>query len=446
LIVDTVFTDAKAYVDNRVVDCCIAIDNGKIFRIGKESNMPKAERKIALKYHLVLPGLIDAHVHLRDERNAYKEDFYSGTAAAVAGGFTTVLDMPNNDPVTMSAEALRNRMKIAESRILTNVGFFSEFPRDLEKIERIVGEGAVAFKLYMAEQIGGLDISEDDAVFTAFRILSTMGVPVVAHAEDRGMLEMAKRRLMSAGRNDADAFVEAHSESVEARAVERLLGISKRAGNRVHFCHISSRKGLDMICAAKNSGMSVTCETTPHNLLLSVDDLVKVGSAALTMPPVRNKKHIEALWAGVKNGSIDILASDHAPHVLAEKNTRNMWEAKTGIPGLETTLPLLLTEVKRGRLSIAELVRLLAERPAEIFGLKGRGRIEEGNAADLTVVDLDIGYEIDASEFRSKAKFSPFDGWKVVGKAVKTIVCGQLVMDEGQIVANAGSGRIIRRA
>ena len=446
LIVDTVLTDAKAYVGNRVVGCCIAIDNGRIFRIAKEPNMPRAERKINLKSRLVLPGLIDAHVHLRDERKAYKEDFYSGTAAAAAGGFATVLDMPNNDPVTMSAKALQNRMKIAQSRILTNVGFFSEFPKDLKEIEHIVGEGAVAFKLYMAEQIGGLNISEDDAILAAFKILSKVSVPVAVHAEDKNLLETAKRKLTSAGRNGVDAFVEAHSEDVEAKAVERLLGIAKRAGTRVHFCHISSRKGLHTIRAAKSSGMPVTCETTPHNLLLSVDDLAETGSVALTVPPVRDKKQIEALWAGARNGSIDIIASDHAAHTLAEKKTRNVWEAKTGIPGLETTLPLLLTEVKRGRLSIAKLVRLMSEKPAEIFGLKDRGSLKEGNPADMTVVDLDIENEIDSSEFRSKAKYSPFNGWKVTGKAVKTFVCGQLVMDEGQIVANAGSGHLIRRA
>lgn len=445
MIADLVLSNTKAYINNEIVDCSLAINNRKIFKIGKEANMPKSERKMDLKNLLVLPGLMDAHVHLRDEGKAYKEDFYSGTAAAVAGGITTVLDMPNNDPVTMSAETLTNRMKNAEKKVLVNVGFYSEFPRNMKEIEEIVEKGAVAFKLFMVEQVGGLNIDDGCTLSEAFKIVSELNVPVAVHAEDKTALKRVEDKLKRANCNDVEAFLKAHSESVEEEAVKRLLSIVKQTNVRVHFCHISTEKGLRAIIDGKKLGLLITCEATPHHLLLSADDLRRIGTLALTMPPVREKQHATVLWDGVKNSWIDILASDHAPHTLEEKRAEVVWDVKVGIPNLEVTLPLLLTEMKRRRLPIADLVRLMSEKPAEIFKLKGRGCLKEGNKADLTVVDLDRKYRIDASKFHSKAKYSPFDGWTGEGKPVKTFVNGQLIMDDEEIVANAGSGEIIRR-
>lgn len=445
MIVDSVLANAKAYFKQAIVDCSIAFNEGRIFKIGRESNMPTADARFDLENHLVLPGLIDAHVHLRDEGKSYKEDFLSGTAAAAAGGMTTVLDMPNNDPVTMSAEALRNRMKIAEARILVDVGFRSEFPGDVGEIEGIVREGAVGFKLFMANQVGGLDVNDDEAMLEAFKAVGKLKVSTSVHAEDEQMLKRGEGELRRRRQNDVAAFLKAHSENVELRAVTRVLGMVKRGNVHVHFCHVSTQNGLRAIAAGKKSGMLISCEVTPHHLLLTVDDLKRAGTLGVTMPPVRDKQHAEALWEGVRNGWVDIVASDHAPHTIGEKEAETVWDVKVGIPGLETTLPLLLTQVKRGRMSIGDVARLMSEKPAEIFNLKGKGYLREGNNADLTVVNLRKKFRIDASGFQSKAKFSPFDGREVEGKPAKTFVGGQLIMDEGEIIAKPGSGRVIRR-
>jgi len=445
LSVDLVLCNAKAYIDKQIVDCSFAINEGRILKIGKEATMPKAETKIDLKNLLVLPGLIDVHVHLRDEGKAYKEDFYSGTAAAAAGGITTVLDMPNNNPVTMNVAALKNRMEKAEKKILVNVGFYSEFPKKNNEIEKIIAEGAVAFKLFMAEQVGGLNIDDDNALLEAFGIATKMKVPIAVHAEDKSTLKEAEHRFKRANCNDIDAFLEAHSKGVEAKAVKRVLNLVKQVGTHVHFCHVSTEDGLNAIVDEKKQGVPITCETTPHHLLISSDELKQIGTLALTMPPVREKQHLTALWNGIKNGWIDIVASDHAPHALEEKKAGTVWDVKVGVPGLETTLPLMLTEVNRGRLSIAEIASLMAERPAEVFKLTNKGYLKEGYSADLTVIDLNKKYRIDASKFHSKAKYSPFDKWAVEGKPVKTFVNGQLVMEDEEIIANLGSGQIIRR-
>ncbi|MEM2567887.1 MAG: dihydroorotase family protein, partial [Candidatus Bathyarchaeia archaeon] len=327
---ELVLKDLKAYVNGAVKECCIAIENGKIAKIGKEPRMPKAEAEISLKGLLVLPGLIDVHVHLRDEGKACKEDFYSGTAAAAAGGFTTVLDMPNNSPVTMSAETLKNRMRKAEEKILVNVGFYSEFPKNINEIDGVIGAGAVAFKLFLSEQVGGLNIEDDYALAQAFKKVDSR-VPVAVHAEDKGIIKGVEERLKREGKRDIGAFLEAHSERAEAEAIKRVLKIVKETRARVHFCHISTKRGLSMVAEAKKAGLPVTCEVTPHHLFLSTDYLRSFGTLALTMPPLRSKSHNIALWEGLKNGLIDVVGSDHAPHTLMEKNADSVWDVKAGI-------------------------------------------------------------------------------------------------------------------
>jgi dihydroorotase len=445
LIADLVLTNTKAYVKNEIVECSLAMENGEILKIGKETQMPKADERINLRNLLVLPGLIDVHVHLRDEGKTYKEDFYSGTAAAAAGGFTTVLDMPNNAPVTMSAETLRNRMRIAERSVLVNVGFYSEFPNKLEQIKNIVAEGAVGFKLFMASQVGGLNIDEDHAFHEAFAQVGAADVPVAVHAEDHASITAKTQELKTAKREDPVAFLKAHSEQAELKAVERVLETSADTEARVHFCHVTTGEGLNRVDEAKKSGRTVTCEVTPNHLLLSNSDFERVGAMLTMMPPLRSKTQVDALWKGVATGWVDVIGSDHAPHTLEEKSANSIWDVKVGVPGLETTLPLMLTMVRKNRLALDTLVRLLAERPAEIFSLKGRGRLEKGLKADFVAIDLKEKFKVDASKFHSKAKYSPYDGWEVQGKPVKTFVNGCLVMDEQEIVAKPGNGGVIRR-
>jgi dihydroorotase (multifunctional complex type) len=445
LIVDSVLTNAKAYLNGEIADCSIAIEEDKIFKIGKETQMPNADQKTDLKNLLVLPGLIDEHVHLRDEGKAYKEDFTSGTAASAAGGFTTVLDMPNNEPGTMSVETLRNRMRFAQRKILVNVGFYSEFPKNLSQGKDIVSEGAVAFKLFMGCQVGGLNIDDDQALKEAFKEVAKLKVPVAVHAEDKALLVANEEKLKQAKKSGTIDFLKAHSEAVELKAIQRLIKLSEQTDVRLHFCHVSTEEGLNAIVEAKNAGRTVTCEVTPNHLMLSQEDLKQYGQMVIMAPPLRSKKHVEALWKGIEDGSVDALGSDHAPHALSEKSASSVWDVKVGVPGLETTLPLMTTMVKKKRLTLSQVVQLLAEKPAEIYGLTDRGRLEQGKNADLTVVDFNCKFKIDASKFKSKAKYSPYDGWEVQGKPVKTFVNGQLVFDEGEIVAKAGSGSIVRR-
>jgi len=444
LPVDMVLLNTKVYAHGRLVEAGLAIDEGRIYKIAKKTNLPPASTKLDLKGNLTLPGLIDSHVHLRDQQLAYKEDFFTGTAAAAAGGITLTIDMPNNKPVTMDSESLRERMRLAEKLVVVNVAFYSAFPKDLEEVPSIVEEGAVAFKLYLSEKIGGLNIGDDEMLLHAFNKVAKMRVPIAVHAEDREMLENARREMEKAGRKNMEAYVKAHSPEAEKKAIRRVAQLAEKSGVHIHFCHVSSADGLNAVLEAKKLGLSVTCEVTPHHLLMSYGHLKRYGTLALADPPLRTKENVETLWTALKQGSIDALASDHAPHTIKEKKVESVWDAKPGIPGLETMLPLFLTQINAGRLTMAELVRLASEKPAQIFNLRGKGSLDEGNHADIVVVDINREYKIDSSRFYSKAKYSPFDGWKVKGKPIKTFVNGQLIMDEGEIMAKPGTGKIVR--
>jgi len=221
-----VLCNARIYIRGRTVEAGLAIDEGRILKIAKETNLPSASTKLDLKGKLTLPGLIDCHVHLRDQQLAYKEDFFTGTAAAAGGGVTLTIDMPNNKPVTMNSKSLRERMRLAERRAVVNVAFYSAFPKDLEEVPLTVKEGAVAFKLYMSEKIGGLNADDDEALSQAFNKVAKMRVPVAVHAEDRETIENTRRQMEKAGRKDVEAYVKAHSPEAEKRAIKRVIQLT----------------------------------------------------------------------------------------------------------------------------------------------------------------------------------------------------------------------------
>jgi len=353
--------------------------------------------------------------------------------------------MPNNDPVTMSAETMQNSMALATRTIVVNVGFYSEFPKTPAETKDIVEAGAVGFKLFMGHQTGGLNVDDDQAISEAMKEVAKLKVPMAVHAEDRAMLAANEGKLKQAKKVGAIDFLRAHTETVELKAIQRLLKACEGTDVQLHFCHVTSKEGLAAIAEAKKLEKKVTCEVTPNHLTLTSEDVGRIGSMAIMAPPLRDKTHRDALRKGLEDGTIDTVGSDHAPHTLEEKLAGSVWEVKVGVVGLETTLPLMMTLVRQKKLSIDQLVRVLAEKPAQIFGLADRGRLEAGKNADLTIVDYNAQYKIDASKFKSKAKFSPYNGWEVYGKPAKTFVNGQLVFDEGEIVAKGGVGSVVRR-
>jgi len=411
----------------------ILIEKGRIKRIARRINDDAVEtiNGSGLK---ALPGLIDVHVHLRDMGLAYKEDFATGTAAAAAGGFTTVLDMPNTVPPTDSASRLIEKQEVAAQKIYVNVGFHAAAVSDPHEIDALAGAGAFSLKLYLPKPIAPFDVENDRVIEKMMSAAARVNTPLTVHAED---LSATENTSLGDG---FEELAEARSPISETRAVDRLLGIQKKARCKVHYCHLTLRSSLVSISSSSKS----TSEVTPHHLLLSKKLLSSLGWRAWMVPPLRSEETRRNLLKSTVTGLASVIASDHAPHTITEKD-QTASKSPPGVPGLETTFPLMLTMVNRQQMTLSLLVKLLCQNPARIFGLKSKAKLRKGADGDLVLVDMKKESRIDPSKFFSKAKFSPFDRFKTKGAVHTTIVGGRVVYRGEEIVAKQGSGAVLQR-
>ncbi len=428
LVKDADIWDGKGFTRGSIL-----IEEGLIKRVARRITID-GDKTIDASGLKALPGLIDVHVHLRDMGLSYKEDFATGTAAAAAGGFTTVLDMPNTLPPTDSASRLIEKQRVAAQKIYVNVGFHAAAVSDSHEIDALAGAGAFSLKLYLPKPIAPFDIRNDQTIEKMMRAVARVETPVTVHAEDMSSSENTSPQ------ERFEEAAEARSPVLETRAVDRLLRIQKSARCQVHYCHLTLRSSLMKINASARS----TSEVTPHHILLSKKLLNGLGWRAWMVPPLRSEETRRSLLKSALTGLANVIASDHAPHTIKEKE-QSAIKSPPGVPGLETTLPLMLTMVNRQQMSLSLLVKLLCQNPARIFGLKSKARLRKGTDGDVVLVDLKKKSRIDSSNFFSKAKFSPFDGFKTQGVVNSTIVGGRVVYREGEIVAREGSGSVLRR-
>ncbi len=347
-----------------------------------------------------LPGLIDPHVHLRTPGQEEKEDFFTGTSAALAGGFTAVIDMPNNKAPITTIERLEEKNKLAEEQIVSDLGFhFGTLGDNLDEFDKILeqGRGVRGLKIYLNQTTGNflLDKTNLPKIFERW----PQELPILFHAEEK--------------------------------TFDDVLEVLYDHPRKIHLCHMSTAYELKRVIEAKNKGLDVTCGVTPHHLFLSEKHFEKYGAFAMMRPPLRPQEDVDFMWEHLKE--IDMIESDHAPHTLEEKQSDN---PPNGIPGLETTLPLLLTAVSKDDLTINEVKRLCHTGPAERF---------EINQGEDTFVEIETEteYQIDQARQFSKAKWTPFNGWQMKGKVTKTVLRGQEVFDGEKILAIPGSGTIL---
>ena len=414
----------------------IAVSRGKILAIDKAGSFPEAKEVIDAMGRYVLPGIIDVHVHLRDPGFTYKEDFETGTMAAAAGGVTTVFDMPNNKPFITTVEAFKQKLAIIKNRAYVDYGLIAAIVGDsIPEIPKLAEAGINVFKIFMGETVGGIPSPDDGGILKAFRLVAETGLRVGVHAENNAIMDSFKAELQKAGRKDPLAHVEARPNIAEAESIQRAILLAGEAGCKLHIYHMSSKEGVQLVKEGKAKGIQVTAETGPHYLLLDCDYMKKVGSILKMNPPVRSRENGEALWKGLLEGIVEVIATDHSPHSPEEKIKENIWEAIPGFTGVETSVPLMLTQVNEGRLSINTYVKHASENPARLFNLYPRkGVIQIGSDADFTIVDMAKEGIIQSKKLHSKTKITPFDGWKVKGLPVCTIVRGKVVMKDGEIV------------
>lgn len=433
----------------------ILVKKGKIIRVSNQK-VGQADEEIDASGLYIFPGLVDTHVHFRDPGMTQKENFLSGTKSALKGGVTTVFDMPTTQPVITSAEKFNEKLKIVQPKALVDFALYAGAGVDnLSELSALAEAGAIAFKTYMVappsertHEYAGSFVTDAASLYRVMEGVKKTGRTLCVHAENDNTIRLLSDRLRLEGRHDASAHADSRPQFTETLAVSEALIIAQALNVKLHLLHISTRESVALIRMWKKMGSNVTAETCPHYLLLTRDALRKYGPDAKFNPPPRDQADNGALWHGISDGTIDMIVSDHAPHLKAEKSQgrEDIWRAPPGTPGVESRLPLLLTAAAEKRISLQDVVRLCSTNPAKVFGLyPAKGEIAEGSDADFALVDLGKEWTLRSENLESKAKETfLFDGWKIRGQCVATYLRGELMMKDGNVTGEPGTGRLIK--
>lgn len=443
---DLVIANGRIVTPDSVFEGSIAIKDGKVLAVGELEAMPLATELFDAAGMHILPGAIDDHVHFRDPGYPHKEDWESGTAAAAFGGVTCVFDMPNTIPPTGNGEILAAKHAIAASKAHVDFGLYGLLGDDtIATVPELIAGGVIGFKLYMGNTFGKIPSPDTGATLECFEVAAATGKRVSLHAENNDIMERRQKRLMAAGKKDQWAHLAARPNVVAVEAVSRAAILAEWTGARIHVLHISTAEELRPLREAKARGVDITGETCPHYLLLSTDDYSRVPGIIAVNPPVREKQNQQPIFDALKDGTIDVIATDHAPHAYEEKTRNDIWTVDCGFPGVETQMPLMLTQVNAGRMSISDYVRMSAYNPARIWGLYPRkGALLLGSDADIAIVDLARDHVIRDAETQSRSKVSPWDGYRVKGLPIHTLVRGRFVMKDRNLVSGTkGWGRSV---
>ena len=418
----------------------IAISGGRIADLGDLASADAAEIVDCTGLH-ILPGVIDTQVHFREPGGEHKEDLETGSLAAVLGGVTGVFEMPNTSPETVSAAALQDKFARALHRMHCDhafwVGATRENIENVAELERL--PGAAGIKIFMGASTGGLLVDDDESVR---KILARSGRRTAVHSEDEARL---RERLAERRRGDPASHPVWRDAEAALLCTKRLVALARETGALVHVLHVSTAEEMVFLRDHKDVA---SVEVTPHHLTFAADDYATLGTRIQMNPPVRSARHRNGVWEGVRNGVADILGSDHAPHTLEEK-AKPYPQSPSGMPGVQTLVPVMLDHVAAGRLSLARFVDMSSAGPARLFGIAGKGRIAAGHDADFTIVDLKRRETIEDSWSASRSGWTPYAGRTVTGWPVGTFIRGRRVMWEGEVrepgigepVRFAGSGR-----
>jgi len=420
--------EGKAYVNGSFENCCIGISQGKIIAIKK---ILKADEHLDFGNKLILPAGIDLHVHFRDPGMIHKEDFSTGSMAAAFGGISCVFDMPNTIPGTTSLQNISDKIASVGKKAYVDFGIYAGITdSNIKNIEEMAKKCS-GFKIYLGSTTNSLQLDKSNLKQTFKRINST-SKPVLIHAEDNKCLnghKMLENNLVD----------HLHSRPVECEetAIKSILRSLRGCNAKIHICHLSSCEGLELL---RNKPKNISCGVTPHHLLLSVEKNLKPQAWYKVNPPLRTSYDRETLFDGVKNGFVDVIESDHAPHTLEEKDVE-FDDVPSGLPGTETMFPLFLAMVKREALSFQRLISLLCEKPAELLGVP-KGRIEVGRDADFIVVNLRGDCKIKPEDLHSKCGWTPFEGWPAIFPQC-LFVRGEKLIEDCEIQVNEGFGRFV---
>ncbi|MFW9810471.1 MAG: dihydroorotase family protein [Candidatus Thorarchaeota archaeon] len=429
MAVDLVLKDGIFIENGRETVRSVAIEAGKIEGIFKQREEPKYREVIDCRGLYILPGLIDIHVHLRDLNQADKEDFVSGTMAAAAGGVTTVVDMPNSDPPVLSKRILDEKIARANESRYVNVGFYAGIPHNIEDFDVQMINDVLGLKVYPHSPLDKETKYNKNRIRDCMKLTRASGIPLLFHPELPSDNKIPQT---------TEEFFLTHSCESEVNSLQAFIDAKIEYEAKLHVCHVSCAATTRLILENRAED-TLTAEVTPHHLFLSGGDFPHEDGSAKMLPPLRspydNRMLLEAL---TQKCAIDCVATDHAPHKKWEK-TAPFLKAASGIPGLETLLPIMLTEVFEKRMSWIDYLRVCCSAPARILGLETKGILTKGYDADIVLARIQEGI-ISGKEFKSKAKITPFEGRRVLARTVTTIVGGEVVFRDGKFVLGPGIG------
>jgi allantoinase len=454
--VDLVIKGGKIVSSDGTLAAGLAVQNGRIVAISQETHLPPARQVIEADGLLILPGLIDPHVHMRDPGHTEREDWTTGTMAAAMGGITTILEHPNSVPPANSAKNFRYKVENAKSKAIVDFGLYGGAGEtNLKEIPAIAMAGAVAFKTFLypyherADEFEGIFATDNGAILDIFAAVAKTGLMECIHSENYQIVVNATRKLKDQGRISSADYALSHPLLAEMDATAQAIRFARETGVRLHVVHVSAGSTAHLIGEAKTRGdVKVTGETCPHYLLLNEEQATKLGPYGVINPPLRSEHERELLWSSLLAGDIEMLGSDHAPHLAEAKELgwKNIFDSPAGAPNMELLLSLMLTQVSQGKLDLPTLVKLTSENVAKSYGIYPRkGVIQVGSDADVALIDPSLRRIIDRSQMATKAReiARMYEGWELVGVPVMTIVRGQVVMQDGKITAEPGTGRWI---
>ena len=430
--------DGYVVLGDQIVRTNVYVEDGKISAVG--SSVPGiADVVVDAHGKYVIPGAIDEHVHCREPGLTYKEDFTTCTKSAAAGGVTTVYEMPNTLPPVDDASRLKEKASLLKDRAYVDFALYGVLhSTNLDRFDELVDAGAIGFKVFLGPTTGNIPPPDDGALYEILSRAARRNVTVAFHAENNDIVNFFTEKLKRTGRTDPSVHMEARPPIAEEEAIRRIALFSLRTGGRALIVHVSSREGIEAIREAREQGARVYGETCPHYLVLDSTAYSRYGSLIKVNPPIRTNLDMEALWNAVNSEIITNVGSDHAPHTPEEKRG-SIWDAASGIIGVQTMLPILLDSALKGRTTISRVVKLVSEMPARLFGLYGRkGVIAPGADADLVVFDPSEGFSIREEWLYSKSKISPFIGWELRGKIERVYLRGNEIYDGESVTERRG--------
>jgi allantoinase len=445
---------------DRQVQAHILVDNEKIVGFTSSADGLLADRVINLGGKLVVPGCIDPHTHFMDPGFTHRETFATGSMSAAAGGLTCHVDMPCcSKPSVRSKGELHQKLDPIKDQAYIDFAFWGGMTGEdvregkLDNVWGQVEEGVTAFKVYMTPSVPTFPKVSDAEMLEIFYKVAETGLPVGVHAENYDICSFYVEKLKKQGRTDGPAWAEARMALAEKAAIQLVISYCEETGARGHIVHMSTKEGAELIREAKRRGVRITAETCPHYLILNAkESMTRFETFAKIAPPLRGKEDNEVHWKALAEGTIDFVGTDHAPYEIPTEKVGeglDIWNSFPGIPGVETMVPILVSEgLNKGRLSLSRFVEVTSRNAAIHFGLyPKKGSMELGSDADFTVIDLEREYVIDQEKTHTMAKYTPFHGMKLKGKPVMTLVRGSVVYDEDQggIVGRPGYGQFVKR-